>query len=147
MDNLIRNMTLDDIQTIVSLDRQILGQSLGEETFALEIKENPFNHYYVMEYNDQIIGHIGLWIDAPFAQILNFYVIEEVRSKGFGRYLFESAITICLANHVEVLTLEVRPSNERAKRFYQQFGFEQVAIRENYYADGENAYLYLKNLK
>lgn len=146
MEIIIRRMEVRDIEAIVHLDREILGQSLGEETYRLELYDNPYNEYYVMEDMGHIIGHIGLWMDPPLAQVLNFYIIESRRKTGLGRYLFESTLTYCMSKQVHTLTLEVRPTNTNAIRFYEHFGFVKVATRERYYADGEDAYLLLKSL-
>jgi ribosomal-protein-alanine N-acetyltransferase len=37
------------------------------------------------------------------------------------------------------LVLEVRPSNRRALRLYRHLGYDVVARRPRYYADGEDA--------
>lgn len=147
MNPLIRPMRFEDIDEIVSLDRLILGQSLGVQTFESELQENPFNHYFVM--TDEavgIIGHIGLWLDPPLAQILNFYVVESRRKEGLGRRLFEFALEECRKRQIDTVTLEVRPTNEKAIRFYQHFGFFKAAVRKQYYADGQDADLMLLSL-
>ena len=43
------------------------------------------------------------------------------------------------------ITLEVRESNERARRFYLKNGFKEVTKRKNYYND-EDGILMIKNL-
>lgn len=143
----IRPMRPADIAQIVVLDRLILGQSLGETAFHSELSENLFNQYFVMEDESaRIIGHIGLWIDPPLAQILNFYVIEDMRRQGYGRHLFEFAIRHLAMQGVDTITLEVRQTNAKAIRFYESFGFFKAAVRKQYYADGQDADLMLKNL-
>jgi len=143
----IRAMQPQDIAEIVRLDRLILGQSLGESAFESELAENLFNRYFVMEdETGRIIGHIGLWIDPPLAQILNFYIIEEQRRFGFGKQLFEFAIRRLSMLGVDTITLEVRQTNFTAIRFYEDFGFFKAAVRKQYYADGQDADLMLKNL-
>jgi [ribosomal protein S18]-alanine N-acetyltransferase len=147
MTPLIRPMRPSDIAQIVALDRLILGQSLGESTFESELTENQFNHYFVMEDKQaQIIGHIGLWIDPPLAQILNFYIVEDVRRTGLGRHLLTFAIWHLAMQGVDTITLEVRQTNHVAIRLYESFGFFKAAVRKQYYADGQDADLMLKNL-
>lgn len=149
MKPLIRPMNKEDIPLIVFNDRRILGQSLGESTLESELEENIFTRFFVMEdeENHQLLGHIGIWIDVPLASILNFYVVPEHQHSGLGRILMNYILDYLHENNVNTLTLEVRKSNEIAQNMYRQFGFTQVSVRKNYYADGEDAYLMLKNIE
>jgi ribosomal-protein-alanine N-acetyltransferase len=147
MTPLIRPMAHEDIEHIVLLDREILGQSLGEATFAAELVDNPFNRYFVMTDDfGAILGHIGLWLDPPLAQILNFYIVPKHQQNGYGTRLFAFALEECIRRQVDTVTLEVRPTNANAIRFYQRFGFAKVSVRKQYYADGEDADLMLLNV-
>ncbi len=148
MNPVIRFMDILDIPTIVHYDRLILGQSLGEETLKNELSENPFAYYLIMENpeNSAFLGHVGLWIDTPLAQILNIYIVPEYQNQGLGSVLMDYALEFLKVHGVTTLTLEVRPSNVRARHYYQKYGFAKVAIRKNYYENGEDADLMLKNL-
>jgi ribosomal protein S18 acetylase RimI-like enzyme len=46
-----------------------------------------------------------------------------------------------VAAGAEVVHLEVRASNEAARRFYGELGFDEVGARPRYYPDGEDAVL------
>jgi ribosomal-protein-alanine N-acetyltransferase len=144
----IREMRQDDIPTIVINDRRILGQSLGEDTLQSELKENLFTKFFVMEDLDDrsFLGHIGVWLDSPLASVLNFYIVPEHQHRGLGSILMDFIIGYLKDLNVNTLTLEVRKSNEVAKNLYHQYGFNEVSVRKNYYADGEDAWLMLKNL-
>lgn len=142
----IRKMRLDDIPEVVRMDKIVLGHTLGEDTLTNEITANPFAHYFVLEDADseQLLGHIGLWIDSPNAQVMNFYLMPENQHHGFGIMLFDYILQYLQLYSVLNLTLEVRESNLRAIRFYERLGFEKVAKRNHYYDDGEDALLMLK---
>jgi len=144
----IRVMRQEDIPIIVFNDRRILGQSLGEETLKNELEENLLTKFFVMEDLDDrsFLGHVGLWIDAPLAAVLNFYIVPEHQHRGLGTILMDFIIGYLKDLSVNTLTLEVRKSNEIAKNMYHQYGFGEVSIRKNYYADGEDAFLMLKNI-
>jgi ribosomal-protein-alanine N-acetyltransferase len=142
----IREMTTDDIPEVVRMDKIVLGHTLGADTLQNELNENPFAHYFVMEesMSGNLVGHIGLWIDAPNAQVMNFYLMPNCQHQGYGRQLFEFALDYLKAFSVGNLTLEVRESNLRAIHFYESLGFEMVAKRHHYYDNGEDALLMLK---
>lgn len=144
----IRYMTSSDIPLVVEFDKLIFGHTLGSETLRIELDENPFAHYFVMEKEgtDEFLGMISLWIDTPNAQILNLYVLPPYQEHGLGRRLMDFALDYVKSYEVEEMTLEVRPSNVKALSLYEQFGFKQVAIRRNYYENGEDAFLMYKRM-
>lgn len=143
----IRFMDESDIRIVVENDRRILGQSLGEETYKNELEQNPFTYYFVMENPDNkaFLGHVGLWIDSPLAQILNIYIVPEMQNQGLGSSLMEFSLKFLKEHQVTTLTLEVRQSNKTAQFYYSKFGFQKVAVRKQYYQNGEDADLMLKN--
>ena len=147
MNTKIRFMDESDIREVVENDRRILGQSLGAETYKNELEQNPFTYYFIMENPETkaFLGHVGLWIDSPLAQILNIYIIPEMQNQGLGSALMEFALTFLKEHQVTTLTLEVRQSNKTAKYYYTKFGFQKVAVRKQYYENGEDADLMLKN--
>ena len=142
----IREMRKTDIPDIVRHDRLILGQSLGEETLENELVQNQFSKFFVMEEETthQFLGHVGLWIDCPLASILNLYIVPEFQHHGLGKTLLEFVLSYLQQTNISTLTLEVRKSNEIAKNMYHRFGFAEAAVRKNYYADGEDAFLMMK---
>ncbi len=138
----IRKMVSDDIFEIVKFDNVIFGESLGKEFLESELKANPMARYYVMtDAQEALMGMISYWISLDQAQINNFYIIPEHQGKGYGKELLSFALKKLKKSDVNEVTLEVRPSNQKANKLYQRFGFKQVAVRRNYYSNGEDALL------
>ena len=46
-----------------------------------------------------------------------------------------NSIERCYQEKIKYITLEVRASNEKAKRLYEQFGFKSLKVRKKYYQD------------
>lgn len=67
------------------------------------------------------------------AHILNIAVASEWQGRGIGslfmRWLIESARKRAL----EMMYLEVRPSNSVGRHLYHRFGFKQLGLRRDYY--------------
>jgi ribosomal-protein-alanine N-acetyltransferase len=122
---------------------------LGEETLESELAENRFTQFFVMEdeTTHEFLGHVGVWIDVPLAAILNFYVVPERQRQGLGSLLMDFILNYLQTHQINTLTLEVRKSNECAQNMYKHYGFAEVSIRKNYYVDGEDALLMLKNIE
>jgi ribosomal-protein-alanine N-acetyltransferase len=85
-------------------------------------------------------------IDEDKAQINSLVVLEKYRNKGYGKLMLNALLSRLKEMKVQEITLEVRPSNNFALKLYDRFGFKQVAIRKNYYNNGEDAFLMYKNL-
>ena len=137
---LIRMMEKKDIDAVVEGEKKIFNTSLGYDYLLSEIEINPFSQYLVLEIDGKVHGYIGLWI-ADNMQIINFYVDKEYQNMGFGSMIMDFVIKICETSHITSLTLEVRESNIRAQRLYEKYGLKAVAVRKNYYDNGENALL------
>jgi ribosomal-protein-alanine N-acetyltransferase len=64
------------------------------------------------------------------------------RGRGTGRDLLGTVLEMYRQQGFTRAALEVRPSNHRARRLYEAFGFQQVGLRKGYYFDtGEDALL------
>lgn len=136
---MIRPMTPEDIPIIVEHEIQVFGNSLGEKMLHYELLENQYAEYYVLDIGG-VIGYIGMWCVFENGQITNFYIHPEFQGQGLGKMLLEYALNI-FKQKVEIITLEVRVSNARAKKMYESYGFSVGGVRKNYYSNGEDAYL------
>ncbi|RQG90319.1 GNAT family N-acetyltransferase [Natrarchaeobius halalkaliphilus] len=70
----------------------------------------------------------SLELDATRGTLSNLYVEPEYRDRGVGSALLHTAEETLAANGVEVLTLEVMATNEDARRFYRQRGYETFRV-------------------
>ncbi|MEE9614099.1 MAG: ribosomal protein S18-alanine N-acetyltransferase, partial [Thermodesulfobacteriota bacterium] len=75
------------------------------------------------------------WIVQEEAHILNIAVRPELRGKGIGKKLLEFSLGVMEEAGVVEVLLEVRRSNEAATRMYEDFGFEEIFTRKDYYGD------------
>jgi ribosomal-protein-alanine N-acetyltransferase len=82
-----------------------------------------------------ILGFVGLWLMVGEAHIVTLAVREGQRRRGLGELLLLAAIEVAMAHKHEVMTLEVRRSNQAAISLYEKYGFNRVGVRRCYYAD------------
>jgi len=141
---IIRTIKQEDIKQIVDLELKFLGETIGEELLLDSIK-TPHLYFYVVE-DINVIGYIGAYILAGQTEILNFVIDEKYQRQGIGQKLFDEILEDSKINKSESVVLEVKVNNEKGIGFYTKNGFEIVNIRKNYYADGTDAYLMLKEL-
>ena len=102
----------------------------------------PADHPTLVAEVDSIVCGFLIWLDLKNSEveILNLAVDPAYRRRGIGR-----SLVLRLAQYpVQVIFLEVRESNQAARRFYQALGFQQVGIREGYYQNPPEAAVVMK---
>ena len=127
-----------DLKEIVAIE----GECFGDEAWTKEMIQSDFNQrslYKVVRTDGDIAGYISLLLLEGEAELLRIAVKKRYRKKGFGKALLEAVIEECNDRALEKLYLEVKDTNEQAKRLYLSEGFCEVARRKAYYKDGADA--------
>ena len=142
-ETVIRRMTINDVDGVHAIEAATFARPWTREDFVKEMTTNACARYLVAEKDGAVIGYAGAWIVLDEAHITNVAVAEEWRGRGIGRQLTAALMQYAANLGVVYATLEVRKSNEKARRLYQSLGFEYVGVRKRYYEDnGEDALLY-----
>ena len=81
---------------------------------------------------------------GPDSELLSIATNDSHQRAGIGAALLNAGIAHLDFENGDKIFLEVREGNTKARRFYEKHGFEPYAERKKYYADGENAILYVK---
>lgn len=136
---MIRKANINDAAKIHELDSKMFSDSLGYNFIYNDLLNNKMAYYFVYEIDNNIVGYINCWISYN-TEILNFCVEKEYQGKGIGNLLYSEVEK----NSIGIISLEVRESNLNAIKFYKNRGFKEVAVRKNYYSNGENAILMIK---
>jgi ribosomal-protein-alanine N-acetyltransferase len=84
---------------------------------------------------EPIVGFVGIWLTLDEAHIVTIAVRESHRGRGIGELLLIAAIALATLNDQDVVTLEVRASNQAAQTLYEKYGFKKVGVRHRYYSD------------
>lgn len=138
-DVVIRRMDMSDVPFVYREEKRVFQQRLEEKALYEEIIENNHSRYYIALLDGKRIGYIGGWIPRPNAEVITVFVKEKYRHQHIGQELLAFLLDVFTKEEVESVTLEVRRTNNPAISLYRSFGFEQVAVRKNYYKDGEDA--------
>ena len=141
---MIRKVNELDINRIVELEETLLGETIGVELLKESIT-TPHLYFYTIE-KEEVIGYIGACILEGQTEILNFVIDEKYQRNGYGQQLLNKIIEQSILNNSTNIVLEVKVSNNKGINFYQKNNFKIVNIRKNYYYDGSDAYLMLKEL-
>ncbi len=128
----IRKMLESDLEEVNAIEQNTFSDPWSLEDFQSVLKDLN-NEYLVASSEGQVIGYCGYWGVAGEGDIYNVAVKEEHRGQRVGYLLLTELLAIAKSRGITSLTLEVRQSNEPAIRLYQSLGFEQTAIRKDFY--------------
>lgn len=81
----------------------------------------------------ELVGYAVAMEAADEMHLLNITVAPAHEGRGHARALLDALEAESLARGLRSLWLEVRPSNERARRLYARRGFREVGLRRGYY--------------
>jgi ribosomal-protein-alanine N-acetyltransferase len=82
---------------------------------------------------DEVAGYVVAWFVADEGEIANLAVDPAGWGGGVGRALLDAALAEGERRGTAAVYLEVRDSNERARRLYASRRFEEIGRRRNYY--------------
>jgi len=148
---IIRPGSLDDVDTIVEIERRSFTPPWEKNVFdaiakrggKLRVEENVIVIMNVMTLNDIVIGYI-VWeedYDEANGHILNIAITESERNRGYGTKLIQATFSIMMKSGLETCELEVRESNNSARKLYEKVGMMAIDKIVEYY-DSEDAILY-----
>jgi ribosomal-protein-alanine N-acetyltransferase len=82
-----------------------------------------------------IVGYLAALCVDRFWELQYVVVAKEFRRRSVGTSLVSEFISHVRATGGSRIFLEVRESNEGARRMYNTLGFEETGLRKRYYAD------------
>lgn len=137
----IENMALSHLDDVMEIEEKCYGaHHWSRNSFAGEL-ENPCAAYLTaVNESGKCVGYMGVWRIFDEAHVTNLAVHPDFWGRGLAHFLILSSLDVCYKDKIKFMTLEVRKSNERAKRVYESFGFKSLGLRKKYYQDnGEDA--------
>jgi ribosomal-protein-alanine N-acetyltransferase len=87
----------------------------------------------VLVAGDTLIGYFVAMMGVDEVHLLNITVAPPYQSQGWGRVMLDALALWARGQGAQWLWLEVRTSNVRAQRIYQQHGYRRVGERKGYY--------------
>ncbi|MBN2057898.1 MAG: ribosomal protein S18-alanine N-acetyltransferase [Candidatus Saganbacteria bacterium] len=132
---IIEHMVENDLDQVVAIERVSFKAPKSADIFRNDEKK-----YLVARESGSVVGYIGVEDIAGERHVINMAVRPDRRCQGIGGKLIGAVL-----DDDSVFFLEVRISNQAAKKLYENFGFKQVGLRKGYYQDnGEDAYIMKK---
>lgn len=134
MDESIREMSLDDLDDVMEIEKKSFASPWTKRFFE-EALISPISVNLVMKKGTETLGYIILYSVADEAHILNIAVHPSHRRKGCASNLIQYVLGYFERKGVHEFFLEVREGNLSAIRLYERFGFQKIGKRKKYYAE------------
>ena len=142
---IVRAWEEKDVVAIADIEQKSFADPWTERMLSDTLRF-PIYHTFLAEEGGQVCGYGCLIVLFEDAELANIAVAPTHRGRGVGKLLLEKMHEHAKSLGAERMLLEVRVSNQNAIGLYEKYGYERYGLRENYYADGEDAYLMQKSL-
>ena len=130
----VRAMRVADLDEVMLIERRSFSAPWEESTFR-GLMRRPSAALLVAENDDELTGYSVMWFAADEGELGDIAVVPERRGEGIGRMLLRESIAVAASRGTRSLYLEVRESNEVARRLYEKVGFSVVGVRKQYYTE------------
>lgn len=130
---IITKMTENHVAQVAELEKSCFGSAAWSEKSIASELNNELSYWLVAVDNNRVLGYVGSQTVLGETDMMNVAVHPDCRKQGIATGLIVGLIGALKQRGSHCLILEVRASNEPAKRLYDSLGFMQVGLRKNYY--------------
>ena len=126
-----RRMRASDLSEVAHLEKSLYAFPWSLGNFRDSV--NAGYDCWTVTQGEMVIGYAILMIALDEAHLLNIAMAAEWQNQGIGRDFLSHMIGVARTATCQIVYLEVRPSNLAARHLYRALGFQQIAIRPEYY--------------
>ncbi len=143
----IRPLTVSHLDEVLAIERAAFSDPWSREMFRSEILVGGGTYARIAERDGVLVGYLCAVLVSDEAHVGNLAVAPSERRRGVAQRLLDDLVAAARSRRARRVTLEVRESNENARKFYYKNDFIDVAIRKNYYRNPtEDAIVMLRTL-
>lgn len=136
-------MNAAHVAQVAELEKLCFRDPWSEKSVASEL-ENALSLWLVAVDGEHVTGYVGSQSVCGESDMMNVAVHPEYRRQGIAERLVDALVAELKARGSHSLTLEVRASNDAARKLYDKLGFQQVGLRKNYYRNPREDALILR---
>jgi ribosomal-protein-alanine N-acetyltransferase len=124
----------DQLDGILEIERESFTNPWTRDMYLTELGNEGVSYVYAAkDAGGRMLGFCSFWRIFDELHINNLAVAPAHRRTGVGAALLERALQEGAALGATRATLEVRRSNDVARRLYERFGFAVAGVRRGYY--------------
>jgi len=125
-------MRSSDLPQVLAMEAAIFSDPWPQDVFEEHLDESDAGGWVAIAQS-RIIGYACCQFDSTRTHLTNLAVAPALRRKSIAKRLLACILSLTRERECELIYLEVRISNEAARRFYEALGFETVDRRIRYY--------------
>ncbi len=122
-----------DVLAIAALEKELFSDAWSEGMLNDCLSQSHYRVVACVNASGDVVGYLISAHIAGEAELLRIGVDPSMRRQGIGRLLMKVFTKLCEELLTTEAFLEVRASNLAAIALYDQFGFDIVGTRKNYY--------------
>jgi ribosomal-protein-alanine N-acetyltransferase len=123
-----------DLDGVMAIEQLSFNNPTTREWYENELQRPDICHVFVVRTPEApVAGFCAFWKVVDQIHINNLAIHPGWRQRGLGRLLLARVLEEAAALGAPYATLEVRRSNEPARRLYEGAGFELTGVRTSYY--------------
>ena len=122
------------------------GENYTKHTFSYLLTEPATLGYRVSTPHEEVVGFIFAMTAQGTGHITTIGVVPEHRRRGLAEKLLARCENALQKREIATVSLEVRVSNIAAQSLYRGLGYTIVQRLNNYYNNGEDAFMMVKSL-
>ena len=135
-----RVRTEHDLEGVLEVEQVSFTNPWTREMYLREMDNPRVSYIHVLrlrggEHEGTTTGFCSFWLVFDELHINNLAIRPDYRGRGMGSALLEHAMSTAGRLGARRATLEVRRSNDPARRIYERLGFEIAGVRRNYYTN------------
>jgi len=146
---LVRNARNADFPTLLKIDKASFPPGIAYDFVELSyFMRRKGARTLVAEVDGEIVGFLLLEIMSrrKAATLVTIDIRAEQRRNGHGTELLDRSEQILREAAISRYELQVDTANTSAMEFYRKHGFAIVNTLKGYYANGNDAYLMVKEI-
>lgn len=128
----------EHVELIMSLEKDCFEHTWQRDSLLRDMG-NSVSLYMGAWLNGRLVGFMAGWHIVGELHINTVAVNPVFRGIGLGKALVYGMLSILLKEGCQYSTLEVSFKNTPAIRLYENFGFNVLGEREDYYGPGDKA--------
>ena len=125
-------MKPEHVAAIAEIEKLCFNDPWSERSIASEL-DNRLSLWLVALDGERVVAYVGSQSVLGETDMMNIAVHPDYRRQGIAEALVVSLVEALKDQGNHSLMLEVRVSNEPARKLYEKLGFTQVGLRKNYY--------------
>jgi ribosomal protein S18 acetylase RimI-like enzyme len=144
----IQPAEVNDLPLLMEIERRCFTQDQFSEALYLGFLLRPDAEVYLHWTDDAASGSLVILFPAEQdrCQVVSVAIHPDFQGRGLGRTLMEFAEIRARSKHRAQIQLEVRTTNESARRLYERLGYQESKTLRDYYGLGLDGVLYIKKL-